>query len=357
MTIQTWHYSPNVIGDLLTLVVVSVHEDPLDQVVAVLITGDYHALARSSGYLVDALTVDEGDARTLRMSSRHNTQVTVHELGTTDLEALLHNLGSKLVDAVAVSVGENVVDDTALVRRRTMFAQVLDTPVSELAMSNQIDACNDFFNGRALIKRSKLLVASLGNEIVGTCLFLLNTVLENVLNHQAACFAQCDLMPHTAKSLVDLEHDLRWLPAPAQLKEFLPDMTSIAMDDCFWDTTKEFTNHVSFMGFRNRIKRLLDNMTTESIHAEGNNIALNTIGDRNDLIRCAVLEAALHQEVAEAVDHEWIRLVDNCINDLKLLFYSANLELLLEKDRSLLIIAANNLIDNVLPVAGNRLVE
>ena len=84
------------------------------------------------------------------MSSRDNAKITVHELGTTDLEAFLHNLGSKLVDAVAVSVGENVVDDTALVRWRTMLAQVLYTPISELAMSNQIDACNDFFNGRAL---------------------------------------------------------------------------------------------------------------------------------------------------------------------------------------------------------------
>ena len=84
------------------------------------------------------------------MGSRDNTKVTVHKFDTTDLEALLHDLGSKLVDAVAVSIGENVVDDAALVRWRTMFAQVLDTPISELAMGNEIDACNDFFNGRAL---------------------------------------------------------------------------------------------------------------------------------------------------------------------------------------------------------------
>lgn len=84
------------------------------------------------------------------MGSRNNTKVAVHELDTTDLEALLYNLGSKLVDAVAVSIGENVVDDAALVRWRTMLAQVLDTPIPELAMSNEINACNDFFNGRAL---------------------------------------------------------------------------------------------------------------------------------------------------------------------------------------------------------------
>lgn len=84
------------------------------------------------------------------MGSRDNTKVTVHEFDTTDLEALLHDLGSKLVDAVAVSVGKNVVDDTALVRWRAMLAQVLDTPISELAMSYEINAGNDFFNGRAL---------------------------------------------------------------------------------------------------------------------------------------------------------------------------------------------------------------
>lgn len=36
--------SPNVAGDLLTLVVMSVHEDPLNQVVTILITRNYYAL-------------------------------------------------------------------------------------------------------------------------------------------------------------------------------------------------------------------------------------------------------------------------------------------------------------------------
>lgn len=39
--------SPNIAGDLLTLVVVSIHENPLDQIVAILITRNYHALAKS----------------------------------------------------------------------------------------------------------------------------------------------------------------------------------------------------------------------------------------------------------------------------------------------------------------------
>jgi hypothetical protein len=44
-----------------------------------------------------------------------------------------------------------------------------------------------------------------------------------------------------------------------------------------------------------------------------------------NLLRCAMLEAALHEEVAEAIDHEGIRLSNDSFNDLILLFSSANL--------------------------------
>jgi hypothetical protein len=84
------------------------------------------------------------------MGSGDDTEVTIHKFNTTNLEAFLHNLGSKLVDAVIVGILENVVDDTTLVRRGTMLAQVLDTPVAELTVSDEVDACNDFLNGGAL---------------------------------------------------------------------------------------------------------------------------------------------------------------------------------------------------------------
>lgn len=71
-----------------------------------------------------------------------------------------------------------------------------------------------------------------------TYLFFFNTILENVLHHQAARFSQRDLMPHAAKSFVDLKHDLWWLATPAQLEEFLPDVASVSMNDSVRDAAK-----------------------------------------------------------------------------------------------------------------------
>lgn len=141
---------PNMAGNLLTLVVMSVHEDPLDQIVPVLVTRDYHVLATPKRGLSGILTVDEWNAWTVWMSCRDDCKISLHEFSPTNLETFLHNLGSKLVDAVAVSIGKDMVDDAALVRWRTMLAQMLDTPVAKLAMGDKIDAGNDFFNGRTL---------------------------------------------------------------------------------------------------------------------------------------------------------------------------------------------------------------
>lgn len=96
------------------------------------------------------LTVNERDTWTIWVSSGDDAKVPLEKFDTTDLEALLHNLGSKLVNAVAVRVHEDVVNDTTLVRRGTMLAEVLDAPIAELTMSDQIDVGNDFLDGRTL---------------------------------------------------------------------------------------------------------------------------------------------------------------------------------------------------------------
>lgn len=64
-----------------------------------------------------------------------------------------------------------------------------------------------------------------------------------------------------------------------------------------------------------------------------------------------MLEATLNQEVSEAIDHQWIGLSDDRLNNVILLLGCTNLELLLQEDGGLLIIVANDLVDNVLPVA------
>lgn len=70
-----------------------------------------------------------------------------------------------------------------------------------------------------------------------------------------------------------------------------------------------------------------------------------------------MLEATLDEEIAEAVDHKRIRLVDDSVDDLKLLVGCGDLELLLKEDGGLLIVVADNLVDDVLPVAAHATVE
>lgn len=66
----------NVNGNLLTLVVVSIHQDPLDEIVAVLIASD----------------VDEWNARTVWTRSGDDAEVAIQKFQTANLEALLNNL-------------------------------------------------------------------------------------------------------------------------------------------------------------------------------------------------------------------------------------------------------------------------
>lgn len=70
-----------------------------------------------------------------------------------------------------------------------------------------------------------------------------------------------------------------------------------------------------------------------------------------------MLEAALDQEVSKAVDHEGVCLSNNGLDNLVLLLRSSNFELLLKENRSLLVVVADDLVDNVLPVAVDVAVQ
>jgi hypothetical protein len=189
------------------------------------------------------------------------------------------------------------------------------------------------------------------------CLVLLETVLKDVLHHQTARLAQRDLMPHAAKRFVHVPHNLRRRVAPTKFEQLLPDMTSIAMDHSLWDTTKQFVNHGGLVLLRYTIKRLLNDVATECIHAEREGISSDSLGNGNYLVRRAVFEAALDQEVAKTVYHQRVRLGDDCLDNLVLLLRRADLELLLQENGSLLVVTADDLVDDVLPVAAHIAVK
>lgn len=266
---------PDVDGDLLLLVVVSVHQNPLDEVIPILISSD----------------VDKWDARTIRPSGGDDQKILVQEIQTTDLEALLHNFGSKLIDAIVVGVGQDVINDATLVGWRAMLAEMLNTPVAELAMSDKVDVGDDFLDSRSLL--------------------VLNAVLEDVLNNETASLTKSNFMPHASKCLIDLQHNLRWFARPSQFEKLLPDVTGISMNDSIWNASKKFLDHVCFVCLWDGVEGLLNDVTTKRIHAECDHIALNGISDGDNLLRSAVLEAALYKEVAKAIDHQGVCLVDN----------------------------------------------
>lgn len=234
-----------------------------------------------------------------------------------------------------------------------MFTQVLDAPISELAVGDEVDIGNDFFDRRPLgdpLVRRDIRTGSL-------YLFFLDAILEDVLHDQATGLTQGHLMPHTSKSLIDLGHDLRWFAVPAKLQQLLPDMTRIAMDDGIRDATKQFFHHVCLVIFGHRIERFLDHMAAKRIHTQRENMTVDRMGNRHDLFGRAVFEATLNEEIAEAIHHEWVCLADNGLNNVEFLRRRSDLELLLQENRCLLIVVAHDLVDNVLPVTRNRLVQ
>ena len=315
------HVLADVRGDELATLGIGVGEDVLYKVVAKLVTGD----------------VDKRHARAIRTSLTYDVEVAIEEVRTTDLEALFNDLGSKLIHAVLGGVAEDMVNGTIAVAKSAMLADVLDAPVAELTVSDNVNAGEDLVDARALV--------------------FINAVLEDVLNDKTTSLTKSHLVPHSAQSLVDVLHDLRRGATPTKLEELLPDVAGIAVDDRLRDATQQLMDHDGLVLLGHTVESLLDNMASESIHAEVQGVATDRLGDGHNLLRRAMLEAALHQEVAETVDHERVSLLDDGLDDFELLLRSADLELLLEEDGSLLIIAADNLVDYVTPITTHVTVE
>lgn len=80
----------------------------------------------------------------------NSIQVSAEKLSVANLEALLHHLGGKLVGAILCSISNDVVDGSAAVRGGSMFAYMLNAPVSKLAVGHNVDVGKDFFDARTL---------------------------------------------------------------------------------------------------------------------------------------------------------------------------------------------------------------
>lgn len=112
-------------------------------------------------------------------------------------------------------------------------------------------------------------------------------------------------------------------------------------------------HHGGLVFLRDAVESFLDNVAAESIHTEGERVATNRLSDGNDLVGCAMLKAALNKEIAETVDHQRVGLSNDSFDNLVLLVRCADFELLLEEDRSLLVVVADYLVYNILPIAAH----
>ena len=117
-------------GHNIALLRVGVGKDVLDQVVSVLVAGD----------------VNQRDSGTIDPALAHAVEVPGQEIDATDLETLFHNLGGVLIHAVLGCESDDMINRTASVLWSTMFAYVLDAPVTKLAMGDDVDAGQYLFD-------------------------------------------------------------------------------------------------------------------------------------------------------------------------------------------------------------------
>ena len=230
-----------------------------------------------------------------------------------------------------------MIDSAVTIRKSSVLTDVLNAPVAKLAVGNDIDASKNLIDAGALV--------------------FIKTVLKDVLNDKAAGLSERDFMPHATQSLVDIFHDEGRSSTPAKLKQLLPDMARVAVDDRLRNAAQKLVNHDGLVLLGYAVKRLLDDMAAKSVHAEVQSVATDSLCNRYHLFRGSMLEAALDEEVTETVDHQWISLVDDGLNDFELLLRCAEFQLLLKEDGSLLVVAAHNLVDDVAPVAAHVTIE
>lgn len=128
------HVLANVSGNQLAVLRGSVCEDILDEIVAVLVTGN----------------INERDPGPIEAAFADAVQVAAQKIWSANFQALLNHLRSKLVHAVLGGVADDVVNGTATVCRRTMLTHVLDTPVAKLAVGNDVNVGEYLLNTRTL---------------------------------------------------------------------------------------------------------------------------------------------------------------------------------------------------------------
>ena len=128
------HVLANVLSNDLTVLRIGVRENVLNEIVAVLITRN----------------VDQGNTRTIETTLADTLKIATEEVNATNLETFFDDLGRKLIHAVLRGISNDMINGTTTIGWSAMFADVLNAPIAELAVGDNINAGEDFLDARTL---------------------------------------------------------------------------------------------------------------------------------------------------------------------------------------------------------------
>lgn len=118
----------------LAVVGIGVGEDVLNEIIAILV----------------ASNIDERNTGTISSAFTDAVKISAQKLWASNLETLLDHLRGKLVHTILGSIADDVIDRTAAISRGAMLTNVLNTPIAELSMRDDIDVRQNFLDARAL---------------------------------------------------------------------------------------------------------------------------------------------------------------------------------------------------------------
>jgi hypothetical protein len=130
------HVLADVAGDDLPMLRVGVSQNVLNEIVAILVAGD----------------INEWNSRTIKTTFADAIQVTTQKFNATYLQALFDHLRRKLVHAVFRSISNDMISGTTAISWSTMLANMLDAPISKLAVGDNVNAGKYLFDTRTLAK-------------------------------------------------------------------------------------------------------------------------------------------------------------------------------------------------------------
>lgn len=97
------------------------------------------------------LTINQGHPGPVSSTRANSREIAIQEFWASYLQAFLDDFGGKLIHTVIYCPMEDMLGGATLVMGSTVLADVLDTPVAKLTVSEYIDLRYNFFDCWSLL--------------------------------------------------------------------------------------------------------------------------------------------------------------------------------------------------------------